>query len=62
VLKVEDAESGTYAQRVLALLSRPDAPDRVAARDLDLGKPWREISKDVITPAFRRTLGTLGWT
>jgi hypothetical protein len=62
VLKVEDTESGTYAQRVLALLSRPDTPDRVATRDLDLGKPWREISKDVITPAFRRTLGTLGWT
>jgi hypothetical protein len=30
VLKVEDTDSGTYAQRVLALLSRPDTPERVS--------------------------------
>jgi hypothetical protein len=51
----------TYGDRVLSLLSNPDGTTTVSTAALDLGKPWRKISKDVLTPTFKAALNTLGW-
>jgi hypothetical protein len=52
----------TMATKVLDLL-KATKEQALPAKELDrmLGKPWRKVSRDVITPFFKKHLAALGW-
>jgi hypothetical protein len=52
----------TIATKVLDLL-KATKEQALPAKELDrmLGKPWRKVSRDVITPFFKKHLAALGW-
>ena len=60
---VEDCSDGaTWITRTLELLSKTQ--DRVLptkALSQHIGKPWRTMSRDVLTPEFMSNLTALGW-
>ena len=51
------------AVKVIELLSKPDLPPTMTTRQMGqlLGKPWRSVSSNVLTPEFERAIGSLGW-
>lgn len=56
-------EGATQANSVFALLGKPNMPSALTTRQLGtlLGKPWRSISSNVLTPEFEKAIGSLGW-
>jgi hypothetical protein len=63
ITKIGDASS-TKADRLIALLSRPELPDVVTTKWIgeELGEPWGSWSKDVLKRTTTRSaLKALGW-
>jgi hypothetical protein len=56
-------EDATWIDRVIAYLSKPGLSTITTTKDIGdhLGKPWRTVSGDVLTPEFTRAVGALGW-
>jgi hypothetical protein len=56
------SDNNTLAARILGLLSTTEARC-VTAKELSIviGRPWREVSRDVLTPFFRECIAVLGW-
>jgi hypothetical protein len=62
--EVMENQTTTMADRVLDALSNTDpAVSIVPTRYLEkaIGKPWRSVSRRVLTKSFRAALGGLGW-
>jgi hypothetical protein len=53
----------TRAREVIAILSRPKMGEVVTTKQLAklLGKPWRSVSSNVLTPEFENALVSMGW-
>jgi hypothetical protein len=56
------AESNTLADRILVLLNKT-VERFVSVKEITtlIGKPWRGVSHDVLSPFFRRRIEVLGW-
>jgi hypothetical protein len=54
----------TYQARLIDLLTSSDTPDTVSTAWVGqrLGRPWRDISRKVMTPAFKKALAAIGWS
>jgi hypothetical protein len=55
-------DNTTIANRILELLTKT-AQQVLSVKEIEklIGKPWRQISSDVLTPFFRKHIGALGW-
>jgi hypothetical protein len=60
----QDHGRRSYAERLLGLLTSPDTPNTVSTAWVGerLGRPWRDISRKLMTPAFKQTLTAVGWS
>jgi hypothetical protein len=56
-------EGGTWLLRVLDILSKAGQPEVLTTNHIGqvLGKPWREISSNVVTDSTRKAFEGLGW-
>jgi len=56
-------EESTMANVVIKVLSNTELPSSVTTRELGklIGKPWRLVSSNVLTPEFKRAIDALGW-
>jgi hypothetical protein len=57
------ADGARQADKVLRVLSDPELPPKLTTKELSVlvGKPWRSLSTNVLTPEFERSIGSLGW-
>jgi hypothetical protein len=57
------ADNARQADQVLKVLSNPELPPKLTTKELGalIGKPWRFMSTNVLTPEFERSIGSLGW-
>ena len=57
------AEDSTWTLRVLEILSKPELPEKITTSHIGqlLGKPWREVSSNVLTPEVKKAFEGLGW-
>ena len=57
------ADGSKQADQVLKALSNPELPHKLTTTELSvlIGKPWRSMSTNVLTPEFERSLGAIGW-
>jgi hypothetical protein len=56
-------DNTTVANRILELPTKT-VQQVLAVKDIErlIGKAWRQISSDVITPFFRKRIEAIGWT
>ena len=56
-------DNTTVANRILELLTKT-VQQVLTVKDIErlIGKAWRQISSDVITPFFRKRIEAIGWT
>lgn len=63
ITTVGDVSGSTWTTRILALLSNTkDRTLTTNALSKLVRKPWRSISRNVLTPDFLSSLTALGWT
>ena len=57
------ADNARQADQILKVLSNPELPPKLTTKELSalIGKPWRSMSTNVLTPEFERSIGSLGW-
>ena len=56
-------DSSTWVHKMIEVLNRPEMGETVTTKQLTklLGKPWRSISRNVLTPEFESALVSMGW-
>jgi hypothetical protein len=57
------AANAQWSVRVTEVLRNASLPNSLSTRRLGelLHRPWREVSRNVLTPDFEKTIGELGW-
>ena len=57
------ADNSTWAHKAIEVLNKSEMGDTVTTKQLTrlLGKPWRSISRNVLTPEFESALVSMGW-
>ena len=57
------ADGERQADQLIRVLSNPELPPRLRTKEVSalIGKPWRSVSTNVLTPEFVRSLTTIGW-
>ena len=57
-------EYAPWKTKVIEYLSKHSLSSVITTKELqvDLRKPWRSVSSNVMTPEFERDLASLGWT
>lgn len=53
----------TTADTLIRILSKPELSSRLSAADMGrlIGRPWRDVASNVMTPEFVAALGAMGW-
>ena len=56
-------EGSTWTHKVIEILNKPEMGEVVTTKQLSklLGRPWRSVSTNVLTPEFESALVSMGW-
>jgi hypothetical protein len=62
-LECDDSDGAPLIDRVLSALNKTEQRD-LTSKDLSklIGKPWRAVSRNVVTPEFLGILEARGWS
>jgi hypothetical protein len=57
------ADGERQADQLIRVLSNPELPPKLRTKEVSalIGKPWRSVSANVLTPEFVRSLTAIGW-